>query len=79
LCLPPTYTWMKKGRAHQHRVRSRWGSEGRINLIGTLRLGGEGEQRLEYSMIEGSCRSGEVLGYLGTLLPSKRRERASLA
>ena len=38
LCLPPTHTWTLKGQAHQHRVRSRWGSEGRINLIGTLGL-----------------------------------------
>jgi putative transposase len=48
-------------------VRSRWGSEGRINLIGTLCLEGHSEQRLEYSVIEGSCRSEEVLGYLDAL------------
>jgi transposase len=36
LCLPPTrHTWTLKGAEHQHRVRSRWGSRGRINLIGT--------------------------------------------
>ncbi len=35
LCLPPTHTWTLKGTEHQHRLRSRWGSQGRINLIGT--------------------------------------------
>jgi putative transposase len=74
LCLPPTYTWTKKGTEHQHRVSSRWGSEGRINLIGTLRLEGEGEQRLEYGVIEGSCRSGEVAVYLDALAEAAERE-----
>jgi hypothetical protein len=63
LYMPPAHTWTKKGQqAHQHRVRSRWGSEGRVNLMGTLRLlEGEDRERLEYRMLEGSCDSGEVL------------------
>ena len=55
-------------------MSSRWGSEGRINLIGSLRLEGEGEQRLEYSVIEGSCRSGEVALYLDALAEAAERE-----
>ncbi len=73
MCLPPTHTWTPKGRAHQHRVRSRWGSEGRLNLIGTLCLEGQSE-RLEYSVIEGSCRSGEVIGYLDALAEQAEEE-----
>ncbi len=73
MCLPPTHTWTLKGQAHQHRVRGRWGSEGRINLIGTLCLEG-GAERLEYGVLEGSCDSEEVLGYLDALA-----ERASPA
>jgi putative transposase len=73
LWLPPTYTWTLKGTAHQHRVRSRWGSQGRINLIGTLCLEGEAE-RLEYSLIEDSCRSGEVKDYLDALAEQAQRE-----
>lgn len=73
MCLPPTYTWTLKGTVHQHRVRSRWGSAGRINLIGTLCLEGEA-QRLEYSLIEGSCRSGEVKHYLDALAEQTQRE-----
>lgn len=54
-------------------MRGRWGSEGRINLIGTLCLEG-GAERLEYRVLEGSCDSEEVLGYLDALA-----ERASPA
>jgi putative transposase len=71
LCLPPAHTWTLKGQAHQHRVRSRWGSEGRINLIGTLCLEA-GVERLEYRLLESSCNSEEVLPYLDALA-----ERAS--
>ena len=73
MCLPPTHTWMPKGRKRQHPVRSRWGSQGRINLIGTLTFEGESE-RLEYGVIEGSCHSGEVLGYLDALAEKAERE-----
>ena len=45
---------------------TRWGSRGRINIIGTLCLETESE-RLEYTMIDGPCRSGEVIGYLDAL------------
>jgi putative transposase len=68
LCLPPTSGWTRKGQAHQHRVPTRWGSKGRLNLIGTMcpEEGGAGEP-LEYAMIEGPCRSAEVMGYLDAL------------
>ena len=71
MCPPPTHTWTPKGQAHQHRVPSRWGSEGRINLIGTLCLEA-GVERLEYRVLESSCNSEEVLLYLDALA-----ERAS--
>ncbi len=74
LCLPPSYSWTKKGRANQHRVMTRWGKQGRINLIGTLSLG-YGAERLEYRMLEGSCRTQEVIGYLDALAEEAERER----
>ena len=73
LCVPPAYTWTPKGQEHQHRVRTRWGRQGRINLIGTLSLEGETE-RLEYRMLEGSCRSVEVVDYLNLLADEAERE-----
>ena len=77
LCLPPAYTWTPKGQEHQHRVRTRWGKQGRINLIGTLCLEGESE-RLQYRMLEGSCRSAEVVGYLTLLADQAEREDKSV-
>lgn len=72
LCLPPSYSWTKKGRANQHRVPTRWGKQGRVNLIGTL-SSEDDAQRLEYRMLEGPCRTGEVMGYLDAL--SEEAER----
>lgn len=40
--------------------------------MGTLSLEGEGE-RLEYSLLEGSCRSAEVIGYLDALASEVER------
>jgi putative transposase len=48
-------------------------SAGRINLIGTLCLEG-GVERLEYSLIEGLCRSAEVKHYLDALAEQAQRE-----
>jgi putative transposase len=54
-------------------VRTRWGKQGRINLLGTLCLEEEGE-RLEYRLLGSSCRSGEVVSYLELLAEKARRE-----
>jgi putative transposase len=66
LALPPGYTWTRRGQAYQYRVPSRWGSQGRINLIGTLALDGE-DARLEYHLVDGSCRAEVVVSYLDAL------------
>jgi putative transposase len=55
-------------------VKRRWGSEGRVNLMGTLCVEGEGHERLEYRMLEGSCDSGEVLLYLDALAHEAEQE-----
>jgi putative transposase len=73
LCLAPAYSWTKKGRANRHEVRTRWGKQGRLNLIGTLCLDGEA-QLLEYRMLERSCRTEEVLGYLNSLAEEAERK-----
>ena len=73
MCLPPSYSWTRKGRANQRRVRTRWGKEGRVNLIGTLSLE-DGAQGLEYRMLERSCRTAEVLDYLDVLAEEAERD-----
>ena len=41
--------------------------------MGTLSLEEEGERLLEYSLLEGSCRSAEVIGYLDALASGAER------
>lgn len=53
---------------------TRWGSQGRINLIGTLCLDGDGE-RLEYAVSDGSCRADVVVGYLDALATQAKSEQ----
>ena len=43
-------------------------------MIGTLALTSRGIERLEYRMLEGSCRTGEVLSYLNDLAERAERE-----
>ncbi|MDP9478761.1 MAG: IS630 family transposase [Actinomycetota bacterium] len=68
----PAYSWTRKGRVHQLRVPTRWGRQGRLNLIGTLSLE-EGAERLEYRMVEGPCHTKEVVGYLDALAEEAER------
>ena len=54
-------------------MRTRWGKQGRVNLVGTLCFEGKGEH-LEFRLLEGSCRSGEVVVYLDLLANTAERE-----
>ncbi len=54
-------------------MRTRWGRQGRVNLLGTLCLEEE-DERLEFRLLEGPCRSGEVVGYLDLLAEKAERE-----
>ena len=47
--------------------------------MGTLCFEGEGEERLEYRLLEGSCRSGEVVAYLDLLAEEAEREGKPVA
>lgn len=47
-------------------MRTRWGSKGRLNLMGTWSLQGE-SAHLEYRFLPGSCRTQEVITYLDAL------------
>ena len=66
MCLPPSYSWTRKGHERQYRVPTRWGNQGRVNLLGTLYFE-EAEERLEYRLLESSCSTGEVVDYLDLL------------
>ena len=66
LMLSLCYTWFQRGSGRQFEVPTRWGSKGRLNLIGTLSLHGEHEQ-LEVRELNGSCNQAQVMAYLETL------------
>lgn len=59
-------TWFKRGSGQQFEVPTRWGSAGRINLIGTYSLHGC-EVVLEVRELEGTCNGEQVIAYLDTL------------
>jgi putative transposase len=70
-CLMMTlcYTWFKRGTGLAFEVPTRWGSQGRINLIGTLSFFGE-QETLEIRELNGSCTGEQVIAYLETLATS---------
>ena len=59
-------TWFKRGSGKQFEIPTRWGSSGRINLIGTYSLHGT-EEQLEVRELSGSCNGEQVIAYLETL------------
>jgi len=61
LTLPPTYAWCRRGEAKG--VPRAWGKEGRVNVVGHLVRGREGE-RLFFALLEGPVRWEVVRGYL---------------
>ena len=66
LMLSLCYSWFRRGSGKQFEIPTRWGSKGRLNLIGTLSLFGKREQ-LEVRELDGSCNQAQVLAYLETL------------
>ena len=63
------YTWFLRGSGKQFEIPTRWGSQGRINLIGTFCLHGQSEH-LEVRELAGSCNTDQVIAYLETLATS---------
>ena len=59
-------TWFRRGSGQQFEIPTRWGSSGRINLIGTYSLAGR-EELLEVRELEGTCNGEQVIAYLETL------------
>jgi putative transposase len=59
-------TWFARGSGKQFKVPTRWSSQGRLNLMGTLSLFGTTEQ-LEVRELTGSCTQAQVISYLDTL------------
>lgn len=52
-------TWFARGRGKQFMIPTRWGSQGLLNVLGSLSLHGEHEQ-LEYRLLDGKCTRAEA-------------------
>jgi putative transposase len=63
LMLSVICSWFKRGKGKQFPVPTRWGSEGRLNVIGVWSIHGE-DAHLEYRLLEGSCKQPEVVSFL---------------
>lgn len=59
-------TWFQRGSGQQFKIPTRWGSSGRINLIGTLSCAGQ-HVELEVRELNGTCNGEQVIAYLETL------------
>lgn len=71
------YTWFRRGSGKQFKVPTRWSSQGRLNLIGSLSLFGTTEQ-LEVRELTGSCTQAQVISYLDTLAQSCDPDRLTV-
>ena len=75
LSLPITYTWSKRGSRNRLRVPTRWGSSGRLNLIGALSWQ---DQRLHFNVLEGSVTSERVVAFIEALTGDATAERVTV-
>ena len=66
LALPVSYTWSKRGLKNRLRVPMRWGSHGRLNLIGALAWGKE-RRTLHFELVEQSVKSEHVVAFIDAL------------
>ncbi len=66
MALPVSYTWSKRGSKNRLRVPTRWGSQGRLNLIGALAWGKE-KHTLHFELVEQSVKSERVLAFIDEL------------
>ena len=70
-------SWFPRGSGQQFKVPTRWGSQGRINLIGTLALNAQGEH-LEVRELTASCTQDTVIAYVDTLAEQADAEQRRL-
>ena len=59
-------SWFKRGAGKQFCVPTRWGSEGRLNVIGAWSIHGT-DEHLEYQLLEAGCKAVNVIHFLRCL------------
>lgn len=73
--MPVTYPWSKRGSRNRLRVPTRWGSSGRLNLIGALSWH---HQRLHFDLVEGNVTSDKVIAFVEALTEDATAERVTV-
>ncbi len=61
-----SYTWSKRGSKNRLCVPTRWGSHGRLNLIGALAWS-KGKRTLHFELVEESVKSAHVVAFIDEL------------
>jgi len=59
--------WTARGKSGVRCVPRAWGKSGRINVIGHLEWEPEGDHRVRFGVLEGPCRTEQVLDCLESL------------
>ena len=59
-------TWFRRGAGQQFEIPTRWGSSGRINVMGTYTIHGE-TTGLDIRELQGNCTGEQVIRFLDTL------------
>jgi len=66
LVLPVSYTWSKRETKNRLCIPTRWGSHGRLNLIGALAWGKK-KRTLHFELVEESVKSTHVVAFIDEL------------
>ncbi len=75
--MPVSYTWSKQGLKNRLCVPTRWGSHGRLNLIGALAWGKE-KRTLHFKLIEESVKSEHVVAFIDELARNANEDQLTV-
>lgn len=71
-----SYTWSQQGSKNRLCVPTRWGSHGRLNLIGALAW--SNERRLHFELVEESVKSYQVTAFIDALSQDASRDQLTV-
>ena len=72
-----SYTWSKRGAKNRLCVPTRWGRQGRLNLISALACGNE-QRILHFELVEESVKSTHVLTFIDELARNANEDQLTV-
>ncbi len=72
-----SYTWSLRGSRNRLKVPLRWGSHGRLNLIGALAWGKK-QRTLHFELVEQSVKSEHVVAFIDELAHNAAGDRLNV-